>query len=46
MPKDEPAKLTLASSIAAQNQGQPKLLDQFEIPFERFIVLNAPSACW
>ena len=27
MPNDEPAKLTLASSIAAQNQGQPKLLD-------------------
>ena len=27
MPNDEPAKLTLARSIAAQNQGQPKLLD-------------------
>ena len=27
MPNDEPAKLTLASSIAARNEGQPKLLD-------------------
>ena len=28
MPNDEPAKLTLASSIAARNNGQPKLLNQ------------------
>ena len=27
MPNNEPTKLTLASSIAARNQGQPKLLD-------------------
>ena len=33
IPNDEPAKLTLASSIAAQNQGQPKLLDQVRNTF-------------
>ena len=33
MPNDKPAKLTLASSIAAQNQGQPKLLDQVRNTF-------------
>ena len=33
MPNDEPAKLTLASSIAARNLGQPKLLDQVRNTF-------------
>ena len=33
MPNDEPAKLTLASSIAAQNQGRPKLLAQVRNTF-------------
>ena len=33
MPNDKPAKLTLASSIAVQNQGQPKLLDQVRNTF-------------
>ncbi len=33
MPNDEPAKLTLASSIAARNQGPPTLLDQVRNTF-------------
>ena len=33
MPNDDPAKLTLASFVAARNLGQPKLLDQVRNTF-------------
>ena len=37
MPNDEPAKLTLANSIAVRNLGQPKLLDQVRNTFRMLL---------